>query len=244
MDCSLHGRDGALAAPLGGRSYPVGSRPGTRRETVARGDLPEGDTMGRTRKLLGLAAIGALVVPPLAAALARTRFLPTGEDEDDLRVAAIFDGTAARATSIALRRGTAVAWYGGLGLDLREATLDPAGARLRVVALFGAARVIVPRGWDVDVRRIALFGAVDTQVEEPGRPAPRLSIDALVAFGAVEITDRPDEDDVRIEAPPTDAAFARAEAEAELEAAVEEGVGAAPGEAPATPEATEGAAGG
>ncbi len=178
--------------------------------------------MGRTRKLLGLAVVGALVTPPLAAAIARSR-LPAEVDEasDELEAAAIFDGRRVHCTAPALRRGTAIAWYGGLDVDLREAALDPAGARLRVIALFGGARIVVPQGWRVEVNRVALFGGVDDETAGSGS-GPSLVVDAVAAFGGVTITDRAPVDEGEADivlAGPTEAGFARAEAEAELAAA-------------------------
>ncbi len=189
--------------------------------------------MGRTRKLLALTAAGAIALPPLAAAILRSRYEYSGEDDDDLRVAAIFEGSQVRATSRALRRGEALAWYGALDLDLRGASLDPAGARLRVVALFAGARVIVPAGWEVRVRPVAAFGGVDARVEPPLVPGPHLTIEAVAVFAGVRITDRPieDEPDVVLERPgvdagrPSDDPFARAEAAARLEATEAEGAG-------------------
>ena len=204
--------------------------------------------MGRTRKLLALTTLAAVTLPPLAAAVLRSRYAVSAEDDDDLRVAAIFEGGPVRATSPALRRGEALAWYGALDLDLRGASLDPAGARLRVVALFAGARVIVPTGWDVRVRPIGVFGGVDARVAPPVESGPQLIIDAIAVFAGVQVTDRPaeDEPDVMLEPPPagvpqpsldapsrgdasgTDAAdpsaveFERAEAEARREAASEQ----------------------
>lgn len=175
--------------------------------------------MGRTRRVLGLATLVALGVPPLAAAIVRSRFEASAEDDDDLRIAAIFENRQARSTADALQRGEAIAWYAGLDLDLREATLADDGAWMRVVALYGGARLVVPSDWDVRVRPIAVFGGVDARTEPPAGPAPRLIVDAIAVFGAIQVTDRPDEDDVLLESPFTEAAFARAEAEAELEAA-------------------------
>ncbi len=199
--------------------------------------------MGRTRKLLALTTFAAIALPPLGAAIARSRYEVTATDEDDVRVAGIFEGTRAHLTSTALRRGEAIAWYGSLDVDLREASLDPAGARLRVVALFSGVRVIVPAGWDVDVRRVAVFGGVDARTERPLGSAPRLTIDAVAAFAGIQVTDRPveDEPDVLLEAPAVsavpaepraagpdaEAAVAPAEAEARIEAGAEEPSGSA-----------------
>jgi hypothetical protein len=191
--------------------------------------------MGRTRRLLALTAFGAIAVPPLVAAFVRSRYEVTAADDDELRVAAIFEGGQVRVASGALRRAEALAWYGALDLDLRDASLDPEGARLHLVALFSGARVIVPAGWDVRVRPVGVFGGIDARVEPPLGPAPRLTVDAIAVFAGIQVTDRPieDEPDVLIAAPASidsgsappkgtaDAAFARAEAEARLEAAEE-----------------------
>ena len=150
--------------------------------------------MGRTRKLLALTTLAAIGLPPLAAAIARSRFEDSAADDDELRVASIFDGRRVRATSPALRRGEALAWYASLDLDLREASLDPAGARLRVVALFAGARVIVPTGWDVRVRPVGVLGGVDARVEPPHAAGPQLIIDAIAVFAGVQVTDRPAEE--------------------------------------------------
>jgi hypothetical protein len=160
--------------------------------------------MGRTRKLLGLTVLGAVALPPLAAAIVRSRYQVSAEDSDDLRVASFFEGRQARVTSSALRRAEAIAWYGALDLDLRGADLDPAGARLRVVALFAGARVIVPTGWDVRVRPVGIMGGVYGWTEPPTGPAPRLTVDAIAVFSGIEVTDRPTEDepDVMLEPPP------------------------------------------
>lgn len=197
--------------------------------------------MGRTRRLLGLTALGAVALPPLAAAIVRSRYAPSAEDDDDIRIASIFEGRQARVSSPALRRGEAIAWYGALDVDLRGAALDPAGARLRVIALFAGARVIVPTGWDVRVRPVGVMGGVYGWTEPAAGPAPRLTVDAIAVFAGIEVTDRPTEDepDVMLEPPPPSGSapgpgetaprvpetpasvpdFERAEAEARLEAA-------------------------
>lgn len=189
--------------------------------------------MGRTRKLLALTTLAAIGVPPLAAAIVRSRFEDSAEDDDDLRVASIFDGRRIRAASPALRHGEALAWYSSLDLDLRGASLDRGGARLRVVALFAGARVIVPAGWDVRVRPVGVFGGVDARLDPPLVAGPQLIIDAIAVFAGIQVTDRPTDDepgtslgsaDGRAATPgatsdPAAIEFERAEAEARREAA-------------------------
>ena len=66
-----------------------------------------------------------------------------------VRLVAIFSPVAFHSTASAFRGGTLDCWYGGGIVDLRDATLDPAGARLEVKAVFGGAQIVVPAtgGW-------------------------------------------------------------------------------------------------
>lgn len=68
---------------------------------------------------------------------------------------------------------------GGIDLDLREATLDPAGAMLVAEAMLGGVKVTVPAGWHVTVEQQARAGGVLARVTEPEdlpADAPRLRV--------------------------------------------------------------------
>jgi len=112
------------------------------------------------RRTIGLAALGALVIPPLVAAMAKRRFVDEGDDTStELKRYAVFDGVRIASRTPAFRGGDAIAWYGSLDLDLREAELDPGGAFVRAVALFGATRIVVPEDWAVELYGKAFAGA-------------------------------------------------------------------------------------
>jgi len=175
--------------------------------------------MGILRRAIGISAL-ALFGPPVAAAIARGRLHSEGgEDDDDVKVVAIFDGERLRSRAAAFRAGQVLAWYGGADLDLREARLDASGARLRAIAVFGGARVIVPPEMPVVVSRVAFAGGVEVDAAEVTGRSPALVVDALAIFGGVQVTTRADVDDDVELAPPREAALARAEAEALEEAA-------------------------
>jgi hypothetical protein len=179
------------------------------------------------RRVIVLAALGALVIPPVVAAVARRNLVGEGdESSDELKLYAIFDGAQGASRATAFRGGDAIAWYGGLDLDLREAELDPGGAYLRAMAIFGGARIVVPEDWAVEVHGRPIMGGVtdDTDRTLGDGPGPRLVVDATAVFGGIEITTRGDLEDA-IESVVEDAAFARAEVEAEVEAAGEAGGG-------------------
>lgn len=190
--------------------------------------------MGRITRLVGLSVLGAIVVPAVAAAVARRNLVNEGDETSDtLKLYSIFDGVQLATRAGSFRGGDAIAWYGGLDLDLREATLDPGGARLRAMAIFGGTRILVPEDWAVEVHGRSLAGGVTTEATgvEAADGRPRLVVDATAVFGGVDITTHGDIEDAiagRIarerarRGGPTEA-FERAETEAaaEAEAAVE-----------------------
>ena len=55
-------------------------------------------------------------------------------DADEVRLTAFFEPISFRSKAASFRGGSVDCWYGGGVIDLREATLDPAGAHLQVRA--------------------------------------------------------------------------------------------------------------
>jgi hypothetical protein len=128
-----------------------------------------------------------------AAAITRRRLeddAPPEPGDNDLEVRAIFGGAEFSSQAPALRTVRAIAWFGGLELDLRGATVDPQGARLRLGSLYGGLDVVLPDDWQVTLRRIGVFGAVEGPVEPvAAAPAsgPIVEISAVAVFGGVSI---------------------------------------------------------
>ena len=68
--------------------------------------------MGRVKKLLGLGVIGAVVLPPIGAAIAKRRIADLGDETSrEVRAAAFFDGRRWTNRSIAFREGSVIAAY-------------------------------------------------------------------------------------------------------------------------------------
>ena len=65
--------------------------------------------------------------------------------DDELDLVAIYEPRNFASTAPALRRASYTAWYGGGTLDLRGATLDPAGALLTVRRSSAASGSSYPR---------------------------------------------------------------------------------------------------
>ncbi len=144
-------------------------------------------------KLLGL-LIGASIVGGAASALAalnyRKKALPLpAADVDEIELAAVMEATEYASTARAFRGGRVVCWYAGLDVDLREAELDPAGARLDVRTVFGGTRVVVAPGVRVHVTGPAIFGGRmdSTGAAETSGDAPGLEITGFTLFGGLQV---------------------------------------------------------
>jgi Domain of unknown function (DUF1707) len=107
-------------------------------------------------------------------------------------VVAIFGGAVRRGRWVPARRETAVAVFGGVDLDYREAPLGPGTLELRAFAVFGGVQVTVPEGVHVEMTGFALFGGRDVRGGPPAGPgAPVLRVHAVAVFGGVEARVRP-----------------------------------------------------
>jgi hypothetical protein len=150
--------------------------------------------MNRLLGAVGLLAVAGLAAPAALAFKEKSRRELAGlpafeEDADVLDVAAIFDGLEARSRATAFRGGELLVWFGGGTLDLREATLDPAGATLRVRAIFGGLEVIVPESWPIEVHANSIFGGVGdaTDPESVDSSLPTLVLEILSVFGGATV---------------------------------------------------------
>jgi hypothetical protein len=135
----------------------------------------------------GLAAIGSAV----GALIARGRLTSSGGPADDeLDLVAIFEPLDVASTAGSLRRVTVTSWYGGGTLDLRAATLDPAGATITARSIFGGLQLVLPETWRVELRSVGFMGgAADSRDTSRVDPAgPLLTVHSSAVFGGVGIT--------------------------------------------------------
>ena len=160
------------------------------------------------RLFFGLALLGGLA-SALGAAYARGRIESRGDESDDeFDVVAIYAGQDFTSRAGALRRASVLSWYGGGTVDLRGASLDPAGATLTARSIFGGIRLVVPETWRVEHHVTGLFGGIGD-----ARPAgrvddalPVLRLEGFLLFGGVGIVaEAPDLDEQTAPAPAADA---------------------------------------
>jgi hypothetical protein len=145
-------------------------------------------------KVLGFAAVAGLVIPPIAAAIAKGRMeIVDDPDAPEVMLATIFDGEDLANRSPEFRGGTTVCWYGDQRLDLRGATLAPEGATLKVRCLFGGLQVLVPATWRVEVKGVPIFGGVQDASSGPDGEGPLLRIEAIAAFSGLTVETEDDD---------------------------------------------------
>lgn len=101
----------------------------------------------------------------------------------------LFGGLDDHITATEFKSGTITAIFGGGDLDMREAVIDPEGARLEINCIFGGVELQVPHDWKVVINGIPLFGGWENKTSLPvaGDSAPVLRVQCFVAFGGVEI---------------------------------------------------------
>jgi hypothetical protein len=145
--------------------------------------------IGRGVRLLGSGFVLASILGPIAAWFAKGRIVEVdAADADEITIAAIFEPLAFHSKAGSFRGGDVECWYGGGVIDLRDAVLDPAGARMKVRAIFGGAQLIVPEAWRVTSKVIGIGGVGDTRakIDRPA-DAPHLAIEGLALFGGFAI---------------------------------------------------------
>lgn len=161
----------------------------------------------------GLFLLGG-IASVIAAAFAKGRIESHGgEHDDEFDIASIFTGQDFASRAPSLRRGSILNWYGGGTVDLRGASLDPAGATITARSIFGGIRLVVPETWRIDRNMIAIFGGVGDarNTDRIDESKPVLRLEGYSVFGGIGIvSDAPDLDEH---------AAATAEAEAASEAA-------------------------
>lgn len=114
--------------------------------------------------------------------------LPAGRPDEVVSASAFFSGNDVVSTSQSFRGASLTAAFGGVALDLRQAKLAPEGATVSILAAFGGAELLVPRGWRVQTSGLPIFGGFENKANAPAEPdSPLLKVDATVMFGGAEV---------------------------------------------------------
>lgn len=113
------------------------------------------------------------------------------ESSDDVRLAVIMGGAEFSSFAPQLRSASAIAFWAGLSLDLRDASLGPGGADLELRTIMGGVEVRVPDSWRVEIDQTVSAG--EFEVDLPGMEglpddAPVLRIRSVTTIGGGLVT--------------------------------------------------------
>lgn len=111
----------------------------------------------------------------------------SGTGEVD-RLVAVFSGAERKGKWRVRPQVQAVAAFGGIELDLREATFESPVTEISGVWCFGGLEIKVPEGVEVRNETVGIFGGTDvSDVGDPVPGAPVLVIKGLAMFGGVSV---------------------------------------------------------
>ncbi|HEX5949289.1 MAG TPA: DUF5668 domain-containing protein [Actinomycetota bacterium] len=110
-----------------------------------------------------------------------------GSSDDVVRATSVFGGHEVVSRSSAFKGGSATAVFGAVTVDLRNATMDPEGARVDITAILGGVEILVPRGWRVTTSGTPILGGIDNKTSGEAAEGPELRIDALTFLGGTDI---------------------------------------------------------
>ncbi|ADG79882.1 putative protein OS=Tsukamurella paurometabola (strain ATCC 8368 / DSM / CCUG 35730 /CIP 100753 / JCM 10117 / KCTC 9821 / NBRC 16120 / NCIMB 702349/ NCTC 13040) OX=521096 GN=Tpau_3297 PE=4 SV=1 [Tsukamurella paurometabola] len=101
---------------------------------------------------------------------------------------AIMSGTNVRGPIAVGAEHSASAFWGGVKLDLREATFLARDVTINAYAVMGGVEIIVPRGAIVQVDGLAIMGAFENKVQHVGDGSgPRIRVTGFAFWGGVEV---------------------------------------------------------
>jgi class 3 adenylate cyclase len=105
---------------------------------------------------------------------------------------AVMSGHSTRGRWRIGRKTTAVAVMGGCDLDLRRAEIDGPEVNISAVAFWGGINVIVPEGFDVELRGFSFMGGRSIRLRDvpivPG--SPRIVVRGFAVMGGIDVKSR------------------------------------------------------
>lgn len=143
----------------------------------------------------GLPVLAVAVTAWIGARVIARAITRGGEDSGSFRLAAVWSGREFHSRADRLWSGSALALMGGIKIDLRDATVDPAGATLDLRATMGGIELAVPEDWAVDFEDRSIAGGLEARVtarEVLPEDAPTLHVRARSVMGGILVTVDPD----------------------------------------------------
>ncbi len=94
----------------------------------------------------------------------------------------------------------AVAVMGGCDMDLRRAELEGPEVQITAVAFWGGVDIIVPEGFDVELRGFSFMGGRDLKLRDVPivRGSPRIVVRGFAVMGGIDVKSRPNRSGKRL----------------------------------------------
>ncbi|HJY45297.1 MAG TPA: DUF1707 domain-containing protein [Propionibacteriaceae bacterium] len=127
---------------------------------------------------------------PVATPQSTSRFTidTTGQSSDSDKMIAIFGGATRTGRWRVRRNISALALFGGIDLDLRDAIFEAPVVEISGFWCFGGLDIKVPEGIEVRDQTAGIFGGTDvSNIGDPAPGAPTLVIKGVSLFGGVSV---------------------------------------------------------
>jgi hypothetical protein len=127
---------------------------------------------------------------PSAVATPQPRFTidTTGQNPDSDKMIAIFGGVTRNGRWRVRKNIQALALFGGMDLDLRNAIFEAPVVEISGFWCFGGLDIKVPEGIEVRDQTAGVFGGTDIRdIGDPAPGAPTLVIKGMTLFGGVTV---------------------------------------------------------
>jgi uncharacterized protein DUF1707 len=127
---------------------------------------------------------------PVATPQSSSRFAidTTGQNAESDKMIAIFGGVTRKGRWRVRKNTHALALFGGMDLDLRDAIFEAPVVEISGFWCFGGLDIKVPEGIEIQDQTAGIFGGTDVRdVGDPAPGAPMLVIKGVSLFGGVSI---------------------------------------------------------
>ena len=141
-----------------------------------------------TKDLAPVPAVRAADVPSSAPASTKLALAPD-QTPKKRTFLALMSGVIRKGNWLVPARSRAIAFMGGVSLDLREATLTAPVTDIYIFAMMGGVEVIVPPDVRLESDGFAIMGGFEDQLKEPASRdpnAPLIRVHGLAIMGGVE----------------------------------------------------------
>ena len=135
-----------------------------------------------------LVIVGPPAPVPTPQSSSRFAIDTTGQNAESDKMIAIFGGVTRKGRWRVRKNTHALALFGGMDLDLRNAIFEAPVVEISGFWCFGGLDIKVPEGIEIQDQTAGIFGGTDVRdVGDPAPGAPMLVIKGVTLFGGVSI---------------------------------------------------------